>query len=154
MTVKRKSRTLKQRRALRYKQTAPIGIGRSRDAIRRDKRAHRAEVIGRNREAVFHRDRVCRRCSAPGKDSDHCHEVVSRARLRGKPPEEIFTLTNCCRLCPTCHEIVTRNREFIVFTTFHGCEDQIHFVTREGYHERWPSETRAVSHGRVVDQPA
>jgi hypothetical protein len=150
MTLKRKSRTLKQRRSLRYKQTAPIGIGRSRDARARQKRVLRADVIARNREAVFHRDTGCRRCGLGGQD-DHCHEVVSRAKLRNRPPDEIFTLINCCRLCATCHEIVTRNREFIVFKNFHGCDDDIYFVTREEFHERWPGETRPLSHGLVMD---
>ena len=151
--VRRKRRSVKQQRWLRVKQQAPISVGRSRDDLKREARAHRAAVIARNREAVFHRDRACRRCHL-GHDDDQCHEVVSRAKLRNHPPDDIFTLVNCCRLCPRCHEMVTRNREFLVFATFHGCDDTISFVTRAAFHDRWPSDTRRVTHGLVVDQCA
>jgi hypothetical protein len=107
--IRRRARSPSQLRSLRYKQRAAIGIGVSIATTKRKKHAHKVDVIGANRVAVFLRDRGCRRCSCGGHDHDHCHEVLSRAQLRGRPPEEIFNLHNCLRLCARCHEMITRH---------------------------------------------
>ena len=42
------------------------------------------------------------------------HEIQSRAALRGKPPHEIFTTTNCILLCHKDHRRVTARHIDIV----------------------------------------
>lgn len=122
---------MRSKSLLAYKRKAPIGIGPTRDSEKRRKHDHRVDVIGENRKAVFDRDRVCRRCLRPGRKNDHCHEVISRAMLRGRPPEEIFTLVNCLRMCAACHEIVTRHREDIVYVDPElGCKGTVEFQPR------------------------
>ena len=73
------------------------------------KKAHRKRVIRRIREEVRQRDLRCRRCSGT-EGRLEMHELQSRARLRGKPPEEIFNRRNCLMLCSACHRAVTEHR--------------------------------------------
>ena len=46
---------------------------------------------------------------------DEMHEDPSRAKTRGKPPWERFSIIICGRLCHACHRDVTENRLRIVF---------------------------------------
>lgn len=112
-----------------YKHTAPIGIGPSRETIRREERARRGIVISENRQKVFARDwRGCRCCGRGAQMRDHCHEVVSRAMLRGRPPEDIFTLPNCVRLCPQCHEKITSHEiDVVCENPDEGCNGSMQF---------------------------
>jgi hypothetical protein len=41
------------------------------------------------------------------------HEIVSRAKLRGRPDAEIFNTRNCIQLTRDEHEAVTHNRMWI-----------------------------------------
>ena len=86
--------------------------GRPLASVRRDKRQHRAEVIRRVRLQVMQRDLACRVCGRS--DRPEMHELVSRAMRRGQPPESVFTLENCLRLCSTCHRRVTRHELALV----------------------------------------
>lgn len=121
---------------LGYKQQSPISpIGRSRDEQRSEKRAHRATVIAFARAHVFSRDVGCRFCGRAGRATDEMHEVTSRAKLRGQPPEAVFTTANCLRLCRGCHGLVTAH----VFAASYaradlGCDGHVTF-TREP--SRW-----------------
>lgn len=81
--------------------------GQPRRAVKRDKRQARAELIRRVRLQVMQRDLACRVCGRT--DRPEMHELVSRAMRRGQPPEDIFNLHNCLRLCTTCHGRVTRH---------------------------------------------
>jgi len=131
MIIRRRVRSASAQRGLRYKQTAPFSVGPSTDEIKESRHAARVAVIGLNRTAVFDRDRMCRRCGAPGRPDDHCHETRSRAMLRGRPPEEIFNLVNCMRLCPPCHERITRHEERIVMLDpVRGCNGDVRFEVR------------------------
>lgn len=127
----RKKRSAKQLDALRYKQTAPIGIGATREEARLLKRQYRRDVIAWNRRVIFQRDKGCRRCKVAGRPDDHCHEVVPRSALRGRPPEEIYNRHNCLRLCADCHELITRHVEDIVYDEpLYGCDRHVEFVPR------------------------
>jgi 5-methylcytosine-specific restriction endonuclease McrA len=53
------------------------------------------------------RDTCCRVCGRT--DSAEMHELTPRSLLRGQPPETIYTLQNCLRLCSRCHGQVTRH---------------------------------------------
>jgi 5-methylcytosine-specific restriction endonuclease McrA len=86
--------------------------GRPLRAIKRDKRQARAELIRAVRLRVMQRDASCRVCGRT--DRPEMHELVSRAMRRGQPPETIFTLDNCLRLCSTCHAKVTRHEITLV----------------------------------------
>lgn len=47
-------------------------------------------------------------------------ERVSRSKLRGRPPEEIFNLDNCMRLCRDHHRMKTEGRLSLEGTTAQG----------------------------------
>jgi hypothetical protein len=129
--IPRKSSRKRSKSLLAYKRRARFGIGTTRKILKRRKHNHRVDIIAENRKAVFERDRACRRCHRPGRKNDHCHEVISRAMLRGRPAEEIFSATNTLRLCSYCHEIVTRHREDIVFADPElGCQGTVEFQPR------------------------
>lgn len=81
--------------------------GRSRRLERRDKRQARAALIRAVRLQVMQRDLACRVCGST--DRPEMHELVSRALRRGQPPEDVFNLVNCLRLCSRCHRLVTRH---------------------------------------------
>lgn len=61
------------------------------------------------------------------------HEIRSRAQLRGKPPEEIFSTENCLMLCFECHHLVTARRILIETTTDRGADDKVKFIEDAGY---------------------
>jgi 5-methylcytosine-specific restriction endonuclease McrA len=86
--------------------------GASRGRVRRDARHARAQLIRAVRLRVMQRDTACRACGRT--DRPEMHELVSRALRRGQPPETIFTLQNCLRLCSTCHRKVTRHEIALV----------------------------------------
>ena len=115
---------------LAYKQSAPVGIGRSIEDKDADEHAHRVKVITENRVAVFLRDwRGCRCCNARPLVSDHCHEHESRAMLRGRQPEEIFNLWNCIRLCAACHRRITEHEiDLVMVDPVAGCSGEVLFV--------------------------
>jgi len=87
---------------------------RSQRLERAAKKAHRKRVIRRIREQVRLRDPRCRHCRALPRVGVEgrleMHELQSRARLRGKAPEEIFNRRNCIMLCRECHRAVTEHR--------------------------------------------
>lgn len=64
-------------------------------------------VIAAVRVEVFKLDSacICGRCRPS--DKDEMHEVVSRAKTRGLPPEVRFSTSNCVRLSRKCHVMVT-----------------------------------------------
>ena len=126
------ARPKKQPNPLRRKALKVKNSTRLHHARKRSERAHRADIIAENRARVFERDGWCRRCFRPGQPDDHCHEVASRAKLRGKRPEEIFTTQNCCRLCEVCHlRVVHENKEEIVYKDeARGCDGDIAFVPK------------------------
>lgn len=90
----------------------PFGKGPTRKAEKASKRQHRADLIRAVRVQVMQRDLVCRVCSST-RDAE-MHEIVPRSLLRGQPPEDIYTLANCLRLCSRCHGKVTRHEIALV----------------------------------------
>lgn len=56
------------------------------------------------------------------------HEMASRAQLRGKPPEEVFTTRNCLRLCRDCHHDVTQHRKTLIPRTEAGADGVVDVV--------------------------
>jgi 5-methylcytosine-specific restriction endonuclease McrA len=88
---------------------------RSQRLERAAKKAHKKRIIRQVREVVRQRDPRCRHCRALPRVGGiegrlEMHELKSRARLRGKPPEEIFNRRNCLMLCSACHRAVTEHR--------------------------------------------
>lgn len=81
------------------------------EPTREEKKAARKEaekaVIAEVRIEVFKLDSacICGRCRPS--DNDEMHEVVSRAKTRGLPPEVRFNTANCVRLSRSCHRKVT-----------------------------------------------
>lgn len=84
-------------------------------AERAAKRRLRVAAIIRTREAVFARDKDCRfpealRSQWPCGGPHEMDERVPRSRLRGRPPDEIFNLDNCMRLCRDHHRMKTEHK--------------------------------------------
>jgi 5-methylcytosine-specific restriction endonuclease McrA len=90
------------------------------------KKTHRKNVIRRVREYVLQRDLRCRHCGGT-EGRLEMHELRSRARLRGKPPEAIFTSANCVMLCTECHRAVTEHRLVASPATAAGADGDITF---------------------------
>lgn len=70
-------------------------------------------MIRETRADIVIRDRRCRVCGGAfgwGEATAEMHELVPRSRLRGRPPEEIFTRENCVLLHRRCHRDVTAHR--------------------------------------------
>ena len=100
--------------------------------VRKDKKAHRTAVIGAVRDVVCRRDPRCRVCDQlPGAVRLEMHEITSRAQLRGKAPEDIFSTSNCVMLCSTCHREVTAHRIVLIPTTPYGADGDVQVRTRE-----------------------
>lgn len=80
----------------------------TREERKGEKKAVKSHVIAQVRARVFELDRacICGKCK-PSDKFDEMHEVVSRAQLRGRPPEDIFNVRNCVRLSRKCHLLVT-----------------------------------------------
>lgn len=79
------------------------------------KRKHRADIIRAVRLQVMQRDTSCRSCGST--NGAEMHELTPRSLLRGQPPEDIYTLGNCLRLCSKCHGQVTRHELTLVAVT-------------------------------------
>ena len=82
---------------------------------RKRQRETRSAVISEVRAIVVKRDKACRVCrkllqNAAGDPFGEMHELQSRAKLRGKPPREIFNTQNCVMLCHLCHVKITENK--------------------------------------------
>lgn len=91
----------------------PFPKPQSRASARRAKARHKASVIASVRRQIAQRDTTCRVCGKAfgwGEQTPEMHELTSRAALRGKPPEEIFTPENCVLLHRSCHRDVTEHR--------------------------------------------
>ena len=85
----------------------------SRKSEKRAARQVRRTQIALIRRKVGQRDRRCRVCGEGfgyGELTPEMHELTSRARLRGRPPEEIFNMTNCVMIHRRCHREVTERR--------------------------------------------
>ena len=104
--------------------------GPTRRAEQTAKRQHRADIIRAVREQVMERDKACRICGSTACPT--MHEIISRARLRGRIAENMFNTYNCLRLCggPTggCHEKVTRHKVKIVVTWPSGANGPIEIL--------------------------
>jgi 5-methylcytosine-specific restriction endonuclease McrA len=76
-------------------------------------KVRRKAHITKIRLLVSMRDRRCRVCGeifGTGEQTAEMHELKSRAQLRGRPIEEIFSLENCVMLHRKCHRDVTEKR--------------------------------------------
>jgi hypothetical protein len=118
--IRRRTRTAKQRDALAYKQSAPVGTGLSRDERKTMLDAEEARVIREVRAYIWLTRFNCQLChGARARDCmglpDEMHEDPPRSATRGLPPTERFNLLVCGRLCAACHRDVTRNRLRVVF---------------------------------------
>lgn len=87
--------------------------GQTRRAAKRADDAHHAAFVGFVRALVFGRSDCCQLCGTPH-GRHEMHEARSRAQLRGRPPEVVFNLWNCARLCRDCHADVTAHRVDLV----------------------------------------
>ena len=77
---------------------------------RTQKKRKKYEIIAAVRKLVCKRDRRCRVCGGAfgvGENRPEMHEIQSRAELRGRPPEVIFSTVNCVLLHSRCHKGVT-----------------------------------------------
>jgi 5-methylcytosine-specific restriction endonuclease McrA len=110
-----------------------IAKGETRDAVKTRKHAHKVAVIAAVRAQVFERDEVCRCCGDERHAyfPDEMHELIPRSALRNKPPEDIFNLVNCVRLCNLCHTDVTEKRITVVFRA-DGAEGCLKFQWDDG----------------------
>lgn len=118
MSLQRKVRTTAQLATLRYKQTAPIGIGATVKEARRLKKAHEVDVIIATRDYIWATRPVCQLCRGNrylAGFTDEMHEEPPRSRTRGLPPDKRFNPIVCGRLCAICHRDVTEHRLRIVF---------------------------------------
>lgn len=98
--------------------------GRTRAQDKQTKRVHRADHIRAIRLQVMQRDPACRVCHST--NGAEMHELVPRSRLRGQPPEVIYTLVNCLRLCSRCHGLVTRHEVTLTpVTAAHGANGRV-----------------------------
>lgn len=134
-----KRRALLRRSTKRIRRTRVV----SRPKTRKRKLRTNA-VIALCRTLVFDRDHACRRCLRRGRSDDQMHERDSRAKLRGRPTEEIFSTRNTIRVCPPCHQILTDSKETIEYSDEAlGCNAPVRFVLK-------PPKTCAV--GRQLDR--
>jgi 5-methylcytosine-specific restriction endonuclease McrA len=87
----------------------PVSRKEEKAAQKTRRKAH----ITKTRLMVSMRDRRCRVCGeifGTGEQTPEMHELKSRAQLRGRPIEELFSLENCVMLHRKCHRDVTENR--------------------------------------------
>lgn len=99
--------------------------GRTARALRADKRVAANVWKAWVRRLVFATHRGCQLCHR-GDGVHEMHEVVSRARLRGRALAAIFNLWNCSRLCRECHREVTERRiDVVVVDLAAGCLGQL-----------------------------
>ncbi|GEM_PF-3044106 len=96
---------------------------RPRHLVKKDQKAHRKAVIRAVRDVVRQRDPVCRVCgTVPTQGRLEMHEIRSRAQLRGKAPEAIFSTANCLMLCSAHHRDVTERRLWLRPATDAGAD--------------------------------
>ena len=74
------------------------------------KKREQSKVVATVREEVFALDPKCISGLHPPSLHDQMHELVSRAKTRGRPPKDRFSTKNCVRLSPATHADVTENR--------------------------------------------
>lgn len=115
--IRRKVRTAKQKQALKFKQSAPIGTGES--ISEKKERLHALEVdqIAKTRAEIWLKRTCCQACRGmrpTGGLPDEMHEWPSRAMTRGLPADQRFNVKVCCRLCHACHADVTEKRMAVV----------------------------------------
>jgi hypothetical protein len=118
--IRRRVRTAKQRDALAYKQSAPVGTGESLNEKRDRLNAEESAVKIAVHEYIWSTRHTCQLCKgARARDCmglpDEMHEDPPRSATRGKPATERFNLLVCGRLCAACHRDVTAKRLRIVF---------------------------------------
>jgi hypothetical protein len=101
--------------------------GATRKSEQRRKKKTRTELIAEVRRAVWKRDRVCR-YTRQARPDDEMHEIVSRAKLRGRPITELFSMSNCIRLSRDTHREVTEHRLRIEPLTTAGADGLVEFV--------------------------
>ena len=105
---------------------------RPRHLVKKDQKAHRKAVIRAVRDVVRQRDLTCRVCgNVPAQGRLEMHEIRSRAQLRGKAPEIIFSTTNCLMLCSAHHRDVTERRLWLRPATDAGADGVIQVEARE-----------------------
>lgn len=108
----------------------PIAKGGPRKDEKDLVRAHRVAVIQQTRRAVWARSKGgCELCRDSEIDTwkkieqrrlrrpheHHLHEAfIKRSAGQNLPPEAVFNTSNCCRLCPFCHEAAELNKIVIV----------------------------------------
>jgi len=74
------------------------------------KKREQSKTVTAVRDLVFALDRacICGRCAPSLRDQ--MHELVSRAKTRGRPPKDRFSTANCVRVSPACHQDITERR--------------------------------------------
>jgi hypothetical protein len=120
--TRKKSRTELARRA-RWRKAKGILVTKADDKTAA--RLHKAAVIALVRAQVWIRSwamtplgrmECCDLCGKPmGGEDGEMHEEPSRADTAGKPPEERWNLSICCRAHKECHRKQTENIEWIYF---------------------------------------
>jgi hypothetical protein len=116
--IARKVRTAKELALLKYKQLAPIGIGKTRQQISDAYDRAEAAWIRRVHDQVWAAHETCQLCyglRSMFRDADQMHEDPPRSATRNFPLEQRFSRTICGRLCVVCHDDVTNGRLKITF---------------------------------------
>lgn len=104
---------------------------------REARRAARNAVVAATRRVVFALDARCVACLGPAAPDDQMHEIISRAKTRGLPPEARFNAGNCVRLHAACHQAVTLHRiELALVDPAIGVPGGL-IVQRRGYKDAW-----------------
>jgi 5-methylcytosine-specific restriction endonuclease McrA len=99
----------------------PVSRKQDKAAKKARRKAHLATI----RRQVSMRDRRCRACGelfGVGELTPEMHELQSRAQLRGRPIEELFSLKNCVMLHRKCHRDVTEHRLSLDFQRLVTCK--------------------------------
>lgn len=84
-----------------------LGKGKTRKQVKAVKHKDEKAVKIATHEEVWQLDPKCICGDCPPRDDDEMHEVRSRAKTRGLPPEQRFNTANCVRLSRTCHHDTT-----------------------------------------------
>lgn len=118
--VQRKKRTAKQRALLRYKVSAPVSIGETRQQKADRLTAAEHKQIRETRATIWATRFTCQVCHGTRcrfRWQDAMHEDPSRAQTRGLPPEQRFNENICGRVGRECHQEITENRLRVEFLT-------------------------------------
>jgi len=103
---------------LRYKQRAPIGIGKTRQQVQDADDAATRRQIRATHDRIWADRSCCQLCGGTRPTRgfpDEMHEDPPRSATRGLPPCERFNVRVCGRLCKPCHTDVTEKRLRVVF---------------------------------------